>query len=196
MTDRRGTRLNGPATPSKKKPAFVPFLTGKDLPDELVDRLCNVLSPPNPALAEVDIPAFVRLIGASISINALEKLQVFNALPTLTQFQVDKLIEVLSCEINEFAKIVSDEWPTIASLSAKSWIHLCMVADLLGAGYPDDLTERKALTRMLKRKFCGKGRKHWVMRAHGLSPLGDHVFSAFANAQLHSTGRIQFPEVF
>lgn len=194
MTDRRHTRPTFPAAPGEEIPEFVPFLTGPDLPDELIERLCKALCPP--VLATVDMHAFVRLIGASHSLSATEKLRVFDALPTLSQFQIDELIKVMTDEVTEFAKLVPKEWRVIASLSAKSWLHLCMVADHLGAGYPDDATERKALTLMLKRKFSGEGRKAWVGSALGWSPLGDHVFSAFGNAASRSTGRARLPEVF
>lgn len=193
MTERSRTNPV-PATPGEEIPEFLPFLTGPDLPDELIERLCNALCPP--ILATANMPELVRLIGASHSLSALDKLRIYNEFPTLSQFQIDKLTEVLTSELNQFAKLVSSEWQSIASLSAKTWLELCMVADHLGAGYPDYVTERKALTRMLKRKFCGRGRMHWVSRALGLSPLGDHVFSAIAGAASRSTGRAQLPEVF
>lgn len=186
-----------PDQPGEEPSAFVPFITGDDLPDELIERMCKALCPP--VLATVDMPAFVRLIGASHSLSAVEKLRVFNALPTLSQFQIDELIKVMSDEVTEFSKLVNTEWHVIASLTAKSWLHLCMVADHLEAGYPDDATERKALTRMLKRKYSGEERKQWVGRALGQGPLADHVFSAFAGPTRRarsSAVRSQLPEVF
>lgn len=200
MTDLRRKKPALPVVPTKpdKEPlAFVPFITGGDLPAELIERLCKALCPP--VLATVDMPAFVRLISASHCLCAVEKLRIFDALPTLSQFQIDELTDVMTDEVTEFAKLVNTEWKFIASLSAKSWLHLCMVADHLEAGYPDDATERKALTRMLKRKYSGEGRNQWVSRALGQSPLGDHVFSAFAGSARRSWSqavRSQLPEVF
>lgn len=186
-----------PAKPGEEPSAFVPFITGDDLPDELIERMCKALCPP--VLATVDMPAFVRLIGASHSLCAVEKLRIFDALPTLSQFQIDELTDVMTDEVTEFAKLVNTEWHVIASLSAKSWLHLCLVADHLEAGYPDDATERKALTRMLKRKYSGEERKQWVGRALGHGPLAGHVFSAFAGSARRARKRsadTQLPEAF
>lgn len=198
MTDRRRiSKPRVPAKPREEAPEFVPFLTGPDLPEELIERLCKVLCPP--VLATVDMPSFVRLIGISNSLSALEKLRVFEALPTLSQFQIDELIKVMNDEASEFAKLVPNEWRIIASLSAKSWLHLCLVADHLGAGYPDDATERQALTRMLKRKFSDKGREGWVSSALGRSTLGDHVFSALGSSAPRSRSQpaqLNLPDSF
>jgi hypothetical protein len=194
MTDRRRNKPSVSAKPHEALPEFVPFLTGPDLPEELIERLCKALCPP--LLATVDMPSFVRLIGISNSLSALQKLRIFDALHTLSQFQIDELIKVMNDEASEFAELVPNEWRIIASLSAKSWLHLCLVADHLGAGYPDDATERQALTRMLKRKYCGEGREGWVSSALGQSPPGDHVFSAFTIPALRSPGLSRLPEVF
>lgn len=179
MTDRRRKPTATPA-------AIVPILTGADLPDDLVERLCGVLCPP--LRATVDLPAFVRLIGASHSLNALEKLRVFAALSTLSQFQVDALIEVMEDEMNQFAELAQREWRDVAQVSASTWLHLCLVADHLGVGYADDEAEREALTAWLLRKFAGEEGESWVRRALGHHLLTDHVYSAYplsVGAELH-----------
>lgn len=198
MTDRCRKNPDGPAKASSAPKTWVPFITGADLPDDLIERLCEVLCPP--LLATVDMPTFVRLTGASHSLCAVEKLRVYDALPTLSQFQVDELTKVFAEEVSEFARLVDEEWQCIASLSAKNWLHLCLVADYLGVGYQDEATERKALMSMLKRKYGrSPGRKRWVASALGQSPLGDHVFSAFddiAVRQRRQTTAAQLPETF
>jgi hypothetical protein len=197
MTDRRRATPTARIAHDGQTPPFVPFLTGPDLPGDLIARLCRVLCPP--LLAVVDMPTFVRLIGASHSLSALEKLRVFEGLPTLSQYQIDELMNVMEDEVDEFYNLVSKEWQTIAGLSARSWLHLCLVADYLGAGYPDEEAERKALSRMLKRKYGVEGRKDWLDRARGCSPLGNHVFSAFTNPapRLRAQGeRAALPKAF
>lgn len=177
--------------------AFVPFLTGADLPDDLIERLCQVI--PSPQHAKVDKPAFVRLVGTSMSLSATEKLRVFESMATLSQFQFDELTVVLNDEVIEFKKLVPTEWMFIAPLTARSWLHLCMVADHLGAGYVDDTAERMVLSGMLARKFCGDEEQFWLSRFMGLSPLVDHVFSAIDTSSDVGQGQLQLelvPEVF
>lgn len=178
MTDRRRLRApTAPAAPTDEPQAFVPILTGTDLPDDLIARLCDVLCPP--VRATVDLPMFVRLIGASHSLNAVEKLRVFEELPTLCQFQIDALIKVMEDEKVTFSELAQEHWSDCAAVSASSWLHLCMVADHLGAGYADEGAERQALTEWLQRKYAGDEGTAWVRRALGHRVLSDHVYSAY-----------------
>lgn len=159
---------------------FVPFITANDLPDSLITPLCAQLCPP--LLAVVDLPAFTRLVCASISLNALSKLRVFRQLPTLSVYQIEALTETFHNEVTEFLQILKEEWPRVADLSAQSWLHTCMVADYLGAGYPNAAAERQALAHMLKRKYREEEHREWIQRAQDFSFLSNHVFSALHDA--------------
>lgn len=179
MSDKKPT---SPATPAKPKgPQFVPMFLASDLPDDVVQRLCGVLCPP--IFATVDMPMFVRAVGASHSLSAVEKWRVFDSLPTLSQFQVDELIKVMQDEALEFGKLVHREWDAISVLTARAWLHFCMVADYLEAGYADEQQERAALAHMLQRKYSSLEHQRWVALAMHERPMARHVFSAFSESK-------------
>ncbi|PJK10475.1 hypothetical protein CO610_02135 [Lysobacteraceae bacterium NML95-0200] len=176
--------------------ASIPFFTADDLPDDLIGRLCAKIAPP--ALTrDVDVPAFVRLVCASMSLSAVEKLRVFDRLVVLSPFQIDSLIDVFNDERGQFAKLVESEWTIVASLAAKNWLQLCMLADYMGAGYPDEATEREALRQMLLRKFADGAHQELLESALESSVWSKHVFSALTELPGNADALIdELPDTF
>lgn len=163
---------------------FIPFFIADDLPDDLIERLCGKVVPP--MLGLMDLPEFVRMVCASMSLSSIEKLRVFENLPALTQFQIDSLIEVFNDELAQFTGLIDSEWPMIASFAAKNWLQVCMLADYMGAGYPDEATEREALRQMLLRKFAKEEDAEWAFSGLSCSVWGRHVFSALSETQQYA----------
>jgi len=49
---------------------------------------------------------FLELLEHSLSLNVYEKKRVLDAIPTLSQFQIDELIKVFEDEREEFKKLM------------------------------------------------------------------------------------------
>lgn len=63
---------------------------------------------------------FLELLEHSLSLNIYEKKRVIDALPTLSQFQIDELIKVFEDEREEFKKLMWTEAESIKDLVVKS----------------------------------------------------------------------------
>lgn len=59
---------------------------------------------------------FIELLEFSLSLNIYEKKRVVDAIPTLSQFQIDELVKVFEDEREEFRKLMPKEWDTIKNL--------------------------------------------------------------------------------
>lgn len=67
------------------------------------------------------------LLQHSLSLSVTEKKRVIDAIPTLSQFQIDELTKVFVDEREEFKKLLEKEGDTIKELVIKAregWIQL------------------------------------------------------------------------
>ena len=74
----------------------------------------------NHPLTEFDAANFLELLEHSLSLNVYEKKRVIDAVPTLSQFQIDELIKVFEDEREEFKKLMWSEAEAIKDLVVKS----------------------------------------------------------------------------
>lgn len=81
-------------------------------------------------LTTFDEAAFVDLLEHSLSLSTFEKKRVIDAIPTLSQFQVDELVKVFEDERVEFKKLMPTEGETIKWLVVKAnneWEQLKLI---------------------------------------------------------------------
>lgn len=71
-------------------------------------------------LSDFDEAAFIDLLEHSLSLSVFEKKRVIDAIPTLSQFQIDELVKVFEDEREEFKKLLSKEGETIRELVNKA----------------------------------------------------------------------------
>ena len=64
--------------------------------------------------------AFIDLLEHSLSLSTFEKKRVIDAIPTLSQFQIDELVKVFEDERVEFRKLMPTEWEIIKWLVVKA----------------------------------------------------------------------------
>ncbi len=60
-------------------------------------------------LSEFDEKTFLDLLEHSLSLSVTEKKRVIDAIPTLSQFQIDELTKVFVDEREEFKKLLPKE---------------------------------------------------------------------------------------
>ena len=65
---------------------------------------------------EVNRYYFFRLLFYSLSLNTIEKFRVIDAIPSLSQFQIDELIRTFEEEVNKFAELEKEHPKDIATL--------------------------------------------------------------------------------
>ncbi len=77
----------------------------------------------NHPLTTFDELYFLDLLEHSLALNVSEKKRVIDAVPTLSQFQIDELIKVFVDEREEFKKLMATEAEAIKELvvKAKEW---------------------------------------------------------------------------
>ncbi len=71
-------------------------------------------------LSDFDEVYFLDLLEHSLSLSIAEKKRVVDAMPTLSQFQVDELHKVFEDEREEFKKLLSKEGDVIRDLVTKA----------------------------------------------------------------------------
>ena len=71
-------------------------------------------------LSDFDEASFIDLLEHSLSLSVFEKKRVIDAIPTLSQFQIDELVKVFEDEREEFKKLLSKEGDTIRELVIKA----------------------------------------------------------------------------
>ncbi len=71
-------------------------------------------------LTEFDEIYFAELLEHSLSLSVSEKKRVVDAIPTLSQFQIDELHKVFEDEREEFRKLLTKEGEVIKDLVIKS----------------------------------------------------------------------------
>ena len=75
----------------------------------------------------VDESNFSDLLKFSLSLNTMEKKRVIDAIPTLSQFQIDELTKVFTEEREKFKDLAKEHPEDIKKLVAKQqaeWIEL------------------------------------------------------------------------
>jgi hypothetical protein len=78
-------------------------------------------------LSDLDEVYFLDLLEHSLSLSVSEKKRVVDAIPTLSQFQIDELHKVFEDEREEFKKLLAKEGDVIRDLVIKSregWVQL------------------------------------------------------------------------
>ncbi len=79
-----------------------------------------------------DEKVFLDLLEHSLSLSTFEKKRVIDAIPTLSQFQIDELIKVFEDERVEFRKLMTTEGEIIKGLVIKAqneWEQLKEIYD-------------------------------------------------------------------
>ncbi len=71
-------------------------------------------------LSEFEESVFLDLLEHSLSLSVTEKKRVIDAVPTLSQFQIDELTKVFVDEREEFKKLLAKEGDTIKELVVKA----------------------------------------------------------------------------
>jgi hypothetical protein len=71
-------------------------------------------------ISEFDDRTFLDLLEHSLSLSVTEKKRVIDAIPTLSQFQIDELTKVFVDERAEFKKLLDKEAETIKDLVVKA----------------------------------------------------------------------------
>jgi hypothetical protein len=71
-------------------------------------------------LTTFDETSFVNLLEHSLSLSTFEKKRVIDAIPTLSQFQIDELVKVFEDERVEFRKLMPTEGEIIKWLVSKA----------------------------------------------------------------------------
>ena len=71
-------------------------------------------------LSEFEEATFLDLLEHSLSLSVTEKKRVIDAIPTLSQFQIDELTKVFVDEREEFKKLLPKEGDTIKELVVKA----------------------------------------------------------------------------
>jgi hypothetical protein len=71
-------------------------------------------------ISEFDDTTFLDLLEHSLSLSVTEKKRVIDAIPTLSQFQIDELTKVFVDEREEFKKLLDKEAETIKDLVVKA----------------------------------------------------------------------------
>ncbi len=77
--------------------------------------LANVKIPPHPN-TKFDEKEFVRLLAGSISLTVNEKYKIVDAIPQLSQFQIDELMKIFREEQQKFAELEKKHAEQVAEL--------------------------------------------------------------------------------
>lgn len=91
-------------------------MTESNLPT--TDVILTLIS--NHPLTSFEENFFADLLEHSLSLNVYEKKRVIDAIPTLSQFQINELIKVFEDEREEFKKLMTTEWESIKELVTKA----------------------------------------------------------------------------
>lgn len=151
------------STHRTRKNEVAPFdglIIGEDLPKDLVRRMGAsrryLIGNGNPE-------HLIRLVLCSSSLDAQEKIRVLDAMPTLSQFQIDELTRTFEDERKEFSKLRMTEYVIISKLQVQS-LHdsMRLVAEACQVSPP----LIAAWTRRLIRRANSRGLLAWIKR-HG-----------------------------
>ena len=90
------------------------------------DFITSVKIPPHPN-TKFDEKKFVQLLAGSISLTITEKKRIIEAVPQLSQFQIDELMKIFQEEQSKFAELEKKHTEQVAELEKKhkeSWQDL------------------------------------------------------------------------
>ena len=99
----------------------------KNISEQDVDTIILNLLGLHSDEVEFDIENFLDLLKFSLSLNTMEKKRVIDAVPTLSQFQIDELTKVFTEEREKFKELAKEHPEDIKKLVAKQqseWIEL------------------------------------------------------------------------
>lgn len=99
----------------------------KKLSEQEVDLIVLNLIKLHSDEVEFDTEKFSDLLKFSLSLNTMEKKRVVDAIPTLSQFQIDELTKVFTEERVKFKDLAKEHPDDIKKLVAKQqaeWIEL------------------------------------------------------------------------
>ncbi|MHB9118338.1 MAG: hypothetical protein ACYC2R_08685 [Burkholderiales bacterium] len=151
------------------------------------EALLDRLMPANTRTQPVDRVYFLNLVAFSLSHSIIEKIRIFLAYPSLSDYQLTALVKVWEDERREFNALWNKEWDTITQLWAKhihEWVFVvhfftgptsdcAVIADALAEDKKDQNTKliksKSALTPIVEK----------------LEPV---VMTTFVNAILRGSG--------
>ena len=99
----------------------------KNISEQDVDTIILNLLGLHSDEVEFDIENFLDLLKFSLSLNTMEKKRVIDAVPTLSQFQIDELTKVFTEEREKFKELAKEHPEDIKKLVVKQqaeWIEL------------------------------------------------------------------------
>lgn len=85
---------------------------------QIQDFVADVKIPPHPNTT-FDEQNFVQLLAGSISLTATEKKRIIEAIPQLSQFQIDELMKIFQEEKGKFAELEKKHADQIKDLEGK-----------------------------------------------------------------------------
>lgn len=85
---------------------------------QVQDFITSVIIPPHPN-TKFDEKRFVELLAGSISLTITEKKRIIEAIPQLSQFQIDELIKIFDEEKGKFAELEKKHADQIKELEGK-----------------------------------------------------------------------------
>ncbi len=95
--------------------------------EQEVDSILIELLKKHDKSVKVDVEKFFDLLKHSLSLNTMEKKRVFDAVPTLSQFQFDELTKVFEDERVKFKELAKKHPEDIKKLlvkQQKEWLEL------------------------------------------------------------------------
>lgn len=115
--------------------------------------------------------SFIQLLAGSISLTKEEKRRVIEAIPRLSQEQIDELIKILLEEKEKFTELDPENWPQLKQLSKSYWSFWSdLVFELMQFPFlkpvDKDSTEFSYLNGLLKHWTCSK---HYQKENHALA---------------------------
>lgn len=128
-----GAQSDGSASSAQQDGAAQPAAPAKPLDVAVTTPEENLVISERMAdhpLCSFDEPYFLDLLQHSLSLSVTEKKRVVDAIPTLSQFQIDELTKVFLDEREEFRKLMDKERDTILDLVSKQsygWKELVAV---------------------------------------------------------------------
>ena len=101
--------------------------------------IATVKIPPHPN-TKFDEKKFLELLAGSISLTLNEKKNIINAVPQLTQFQIDELMKIFDEEKGKFAELEQKHAEQVAELEKQ---HAAGAPDALQAKQEEDQRRAK-----------------------------------------------------
>ena len=127
---------------------YVPKNFYPTFPNEIIEGILqkNYL----PDYIEVDRHAFIQMLLNSCSLNLIEKVRTIDAMPILSQYQVDALQKVFIDEQEEFEKLYNEHPDEIAALIAQTIISIFTLAVYLQAIPEDKKAEENMIANVVQ----------------------------------------------